>query len=41
MEQLFDAPADDYDGWYLAPAGRFADQVEKEAYWTIRRLKMA
>ncbi|SFG78714.1 Methyltransferase domain-containing protein [Desulfotomaculum arcticum] len=31
MGQLFDALAADYDGWYLAPAGRFADRVEKGA----------
>ncbi|AGL03435.1 class I SAM-dependent methyltransferase [Desulfoscipio gibsoniae] len=31
MGQLFDALANNYDGWYLAPASRFADRVEKDA----------
>ncbi|HBX23533.1 MAG TPA: SAM-dependent methyltransferase [Desulfotomaculum sp.] len=31
MGQLFDAMANDYDDWYLAPAGCFADRVEKDA----------
>ncbi|MDQ0286560.1 SAM-dependent methyltransferase [Desulfofundulus luciae] len=31
MSQLFDDKAGTYDEWYLTPAGRFVDRLEKEA----------
>ncbi|MDK2887565.1 MAG: hypothetical protein PWP72_443 [Thermoanaerobacter sp.] len=31
VRQLFDDKAGTYDEWYLTPAGRFVDRVEKEA----------
>ena len=33
--QLFDALAVSYDAWYITPAGRFADRVEKRAVLSL------
>jgi len=39
MGQLFDALAKEYDDWYLGPAGRFADKMEKKAVLDYMEVK--